>query len=588
MGEVRGQVVRTPAPSLRREGVAISPDVQPAPVSDSGVNKSGSEETKASLHPPVQDAQPAAQHDAALGVFFSALGEGVAVCDATGEVVWCNASYAKLPGEVSKRVVCEAKDLVKASLPRPGTRPVSPVRRVEIDGPDNASWFEATLQSLDGSGTASPPPQGGALHPDGASGAGPATSPGPGNSNRQAVPRIGVLVRDISAQRRFRQKVNSIDRAGTELVQLDADEILRMHPAERLALAEQKIVKHMRELLQFDHFAIRLLNRKTGRLDLLLHHGMPPEFGDIEIRPALTGNGTSGYVAATGQSYICTDASRDPLFLPGLTGAKSSLTVALRLNERVLGILDIESQQPAAFDEEDRQFAETFARYVTLGLHQLDLLVVERCATNENASRRAAADLSQPLADIVEQVDRMREGGGISPAAIGRLDQIRCDVEAIRASVREIASGPQTILNVDRVMNERPFDPEMTGKRILVADDEERIRKVIGDILRHRGCDVTVVESGTAAIAMLERVSRGEIPGFNLVLSDIKMPDRTGYDVFSAAKRISSGIKVILMTGFGYDPHHSIVRASQEGCKQVLFKPFDATTLLDEVRKSLT
>ena len=44
---------------------------------------------------------------------------------------------------------------------------------------------------------------------------------------------------------------------------------------------------------------------------------------------------------------------------------------------------------------------------------------------------------------------------------------------------------------------------------------------------------------------------------------------------------------VILMTGFGYDPNHSIVRSSQEGLSCFLFKPFQATQLVEEVRKAL-
>jgi DNA-binding NtrC family response regulator len=44
---------------------------------------------------------------------------------------------------------------------------------------------------------------------------------------------------------------------------------------------------------------------------------------------------------------------------------------------------------------------------------------------------------------------------------------------------------------------------------------------------------------------------------------------------------------VILMTGFGYDPSHSIVRASQEGLQSVLFKPFQVDRLLAEARKAL-
>ena len=42
------------------------------------------------------------------------------------------------------------------------------------------------------------------------------------------------------------------------------------------------------------------------------------------------------------------------------------------------------------------------------------------------------------------------------------------------------------------------------------------------------------------------------------------------------------------MTGFGYDPHHSIVRASQEGLQAVIFKPFEIEVLLEQVRKALT
>ena len=67
----------------------------------------------------------------------------------------------------------------------------------------------------------------------------------------------------------------------------------------------------------------------------------------------------------------------------------------------------------------------------------------------------------------------------------------------------------------------------------------------------------------------------------------IKMPDKSGYDVFAAARRHSASLPVILMTGFGYDPNHSIVRASQEGLQAVLFKPFKVNQLLAEIRKAL-
>ena len=65
------------------------------------------------------------------------------------------------------------------------------------------------------------------------------------------------------------------------------------------------------------------------------------------------------------------------------------------------------------------------------------------------------------------------------------------------------------------------------------------------------------------------------------------MPNRNGYEVFSAAKSLDESIPVILMTGFGYDPHHSIVRASQEGMSGVLFKPFDIEQLIEAMHDAL-
>ncbi len=122
---------------------------------------------------------------------------------------------------------------------------------------------------------------------------------------------------------------------------------------------------------------------------------------------------------------------------------------------------------------------------------------------------------------------------------------------------------------------------------MLIADDQPKIRRIIGDVLRNRGCTVVITEDGGQAIQQLEKAARGEGPMFQLVVSDIKMPDRNGYEVFAAARRIKPDLPVILMTGFGYDPHHSIVRASQEGLQDVLYKPFQVEQLVELVRKAL-
>jgi len=101
-------------------------------------------------------------------------------------------------------------------------------------------------------------------------------------------------------------------------------------------------------------------------------------------------------------------------------------------------------------------------------------------------------------------------------------------------------------------------------------------------VLRGCGCEVTLAADGAEAIDRLT-----EQP-FDLMLADIKMPRKNGYEVFAAARDATPGIAVILMTGFGYDPNHSIVRARQEGLNAVLFKPFKVEQLMAELRSALS
>jgi DNA-binding NtrC family response regulator len=74
---------------------------------------------------------------------------------------------------------------------------------------------------------------------------------------------------------------------------------------------------------------------------------------------------------------------------------------------------------------------------------------------------------------------------------------------------------------------------------------------------------------------------------YDLVISDIKMPNASGYEVFSAAIQAHPQTRVILITGFGYDPGHTIVRANSEGLSAVLMKPFKVKELLDKCRSAL-
>ncbi|MBX3323619.1 MAG: response regulator [Phycisphaeraceae bacterium] len=497
----------------------------------------------------------------------NSLVEGIVLCGEQGGLLWSNSYFGALDEATRARIIDVCSEAISWFVSRVGQGEV-PLRdlmcKFDVGSEDGRRLYEVFVtpakQRVDE----------GAL------------------CNREDVSRVAAVLRDVTRERSVQAKMEAIDRAGYELVRLDAEAVRAMNSMQRLQLLESKIVRYMREVLHYDHFAIFLIEERSRKLELVISTGLPQEIQHLNLVPEADGSGISGFVAATGQSYICQDAQSDELFLPGLVGARSSLTVPLLLHDQVIGIIDIESQQPRAFDEEDRRFVEIFARHVALALHMLDLLVVERCATNENVTGRVEGELNEPLDDILHEVEWLGESGKVfAPEAAAHIARIRADVESIRQRVKEVASGPQTLLGVDRALAERTQDPILIGRRVLVTDDAPKIRKVIGEVLKSKGCDVTIAACGEEAIQALHtRQAEQELP-FDLVISDIQMPDRNGYEVFAAAKAVNSETSVILMTGFGYDPHHSIVRASQEGLTAVIFKPFEIEALLEQIRKAL-
>lgn len=393
----------------------------------------------------------------------------------------------------------------------------------------------------------------------------------------QQVRQVVAVVWEATTNRRLQQKIDAIDAAGRELARLDIDQVEKVAPDQRLQMLQDKIIRYSRDLMHFDHFAIRVIDIRTNKLEVVIAEGMPTDALDIDLYSHPEGSGISGYVAATGRSYICHDTEKDSRYVPGIEHAKSSLTVPLRVHDNVIGVFNIESQEVGTFDEEDRQFAEIFGRYAAIALNMLQLLVVERTTTSGLMADSVVQEVAEPLNDIITEAQSLMEEYIGDDTMRQRLSAIIDHVQSVRGTVREVAEGPRTVRgsrNVQAVQE----DPILGGSTVLIADDEANIRTTIAEILEKYGCVCTVCKDGHEATNYLQQQR------FDLVLSDIKMPYRNGYEIFAAARRDCANVPVILMTGFGYDPNHSIVRASQKGLSGVLFKPFKVEQLLERVR----
>jgi two-component system, sensor histidine kinase SagS len=70
------------------------------------------------------------------------------------------------------------------------------------------------------------------------------------------------------------------------------------------------------------------------------------------------------------------------------------------------------------------------------------------------------------------------------------------------------------------------------------------------------------------------------------VLVDIRLPDLAGYDAYRQLRAAQPQARMVLMTAFGYDSGHSIVKARQEGLRFVLYKPFRPDQIIDALVSS--
>jgi len=396
-------------------------------------------------------------------------------------------------------------------------------------------------------------------------------------------PFVSVVLRDVTEQVLIRQKLEAIHQAGMKLGDLRPDEVALMSPEDRIDILKENILQLTEEILGFDTIEIRLLNPATGQLNPLLQEGMQEEAACRLLYAQEDGNGLTGYVAATGKSYLCRDTQAEPRYLRGAEDARCSLTVPLRLQDTVLGTFNVEGPGADTFDETDLDFLEHFGDVVAQALNQLQLLLAEKVTTAEENAVRLQRQAARPTDDILADATSILEKYiGHDPGVCEKLQRILSNVRQIRGCIGQVSASVPATSAYPSPRLSRPQRPALDGKRILVVDADDTVRDDAHKLLDPHGCLVETVGSGEQACQMMRSHT------YDVVLADIRLPDMNGFDCFCALRQIDVHTPVIFMTGFGWDASHSIVKARQQGLKSVLYKPFRGEQLLTEIEQSVT
>lgn len=196
--------------------------------------------------------------------------------------------------------------------------------------------------------------------------------------------------------------------------------------------------------------------------------------------------------------------------------------------------------------------------------------------------------INSPLETILNELALIERGKGDVPK---RLASIRASVSEISdqlARLQEMAElknytntsylGERQMIDLSESAPAADQASPLEGARILVVDDDPGVRRTLAELLESDGSRVSQAENGLDAMRKLEQDQ------FDLVLSDVVMPDMDGYDLYQESRRLYPELPVALMTGFYYDHEHVIKRSRLKGLEGVLFKkPVDP----DRLRQTL-
>lgn len=133
----------------------------------------------------------------------------------------------------------------------------------------------------------------------------------------------------------------------------------------------RRVAEIVQKVIDYEIFAILLLNEKTQELRFRFQVGYPPEFA--ERARVKVGEGVTGQSAKLRQTIFVDDVTKDPRYIAALPNVCSELAVPLIAKNRVIGVIDLEARTPGYFTEEHSRLLTLLASRIASGIENAQL-----------------------------------------------------------------------------------------------------------------------------------------------------------------------------------------------------------------------
>ena len=338
---------------------------------------------------------------------------------------------------------------------------------------------------------------------------------------RSDEPQFLIELDETTATKRVERQLSRLADAGKGLAYC-TNEKLEESPSELRERFKQTIQDQMHDVLLYDVFEIRLLDKRTKELIPFSSLGVAPTASVRRLFAKSNDNGITGYVANSGESYICNDTKNDPLYIPGAIDALSSITVPLEFNGERIGVCNVESNRPNAFSQQDLAFLTLYAKSLALALYLLEFGQRKSFWDRESYNLILRNELDPAfyhVLDCVYETATVLQRGSNMPEFTEMTDRLftRCyDLrERFEELTRPVFVGGQDVaasdaaqevtldsLNLDQEKLDALKSVLADKKALIVARDRQRYG-CYGRWLEALGCRVEYIASSGRALFWL-------------------------------------------------------------------------------------
>src|SRR6202047_1750844 len=133
----------------------------------------------------------------------------------------------------------------------------------------------------------------------------------------------------------------------------------------------KRVAELVRKVIDYEIFAILLLNEQRQELYVRFHVGYPAEVAD-RLRVKM-GQGVTGRAAQTRQAVLVADATQESFYLEAVPNVRSELAIPLIVKNRVIGVIDIEAREKGYFTEEHKRLLTLIASRMAVGIENARL-----------------------------------------------------------------------------------------------------------------------------------------------------------------------------------------------------------------------